>query len=423
MSSILGFLPVNRQPAGIDDDLAGALERLVLDARDAGRLQKFRRRIKNGEKPLCHHVVKFLLRLAQARRLLRGRDDGEMVGNLGVVEDAFVWMHPVVFKDRFGKCRVTGIAKHLQRALDRADVILRQRARIGARIRQHLVPLVKRLRQAERVFGAEPEPRIRVALQARQIVEQRRQRRAGLAFLGDNARFAKAFVANGLSLAFFPDAFGFKLVVAVLRVTPGEFFIEPASGVLAGGGIERADDFPIIARNELVDLLLALDQDGQCRGLDPANGGLEETAGLRVKRRHRARAVDADQPVGLRPAVGGVGQRQHVFVFAQPFESLADRGRRHGLQPEPFDGLFGFCVFDDVTKNQFAFTPGIAGVHQRGHVGAFDEFFQDLQPVFRSFNRLQIEMRRDDREAFERPFAAHGLDAFRQDQFEQMADR
>ena len=213
---ILRLLAIDGQPAGFDDDLAGALERLAFDARDADRLQKFRRRIKNGEKPLRHHVVKFLLRLAQTVRRLRGGNDGEVVGHLGVVENAFVRMHPVIFENRFGKRRVTGFAEHLQRAFDGADVILRQRARIGARIRQHLVPFVKRLRQAERVLRAEPEPRVRVALQTGQIIEQRRQRRAGLAFLGDNARFAQAFLANRLGLVFFPNALGLELVVAIL---------------------------------------------------------------------------------------------------------------------------------------------------------------------------------------------------------------
>ena len=37
-------------------------------------------------------------------------------------------------------------------------------------------------------------------------------------------------------------------------------------------------------------------------------------------------------------------------------------------------------------------------------------------------DRLQIEVRRDDRQTFERPLAARGLDAFGRAQFEQMAD-
>ena len=146
-----------------------------------------------------------------------------------------------------------------------------------------------------------------------------------------------------------------------------------------------------------LNLRLALDHDGQRRRLDAADRGLEKAAELGVERRHRARAVDADQPVGFRPAERGIGQRQHVLVFAQPLKPFADGRRRHGLQPEAFDGLLGLRVLDDVAENQFAFAPGVTGVDQRVHVVALDELFQDLQPVFGSLNRLQIEMRRDDR--------------------------
>lgn len=45
-----GFLAVNFEPAGLHKHLAGALERLALDACDAGRLQKLRRRENTARK-------------------------------------------------------------------------------------------------------------------------------------------------------------------------------------------------------------------------------------------------------------------------------------------------------------------------------------------------------------------------------------
>ena len=417
------LLAIDRQPARIHQHLAGALERLAFDAGDAVGFQKFRRRIKNRQEPLRHHVVQLPFRLGQTLRRLRGRDDGEVVGNLGVVEDAFVRMHPVVLEDRFGKGRVAGFAQHLQRALHRADVILRQRPRIRSRIGQHLVPLVKRLRQAKRVLCRKTKARVRVALQTGQIVKQRRHRSRRPAFLGDDARLAQAFFPNGFRPHLVPEALRLELVVAVLAVGFGKFFVEPASGVLPRRRVERADDLPEIARHEFANPRFAFDHDGQRRRLDAANGRLEKTAELGVERRHGARAVDAHQPVGFRPAVRGVGQRQHVLVFAKLREPFADGRRRHGLQPEPFDGLLRLGVLDDVAENQFAFAPGVAGVDQRVHVGAFDQLFEDLQPRLAFLNRQQIKMRRDDGQMFERPFAARRLDAFRRHDGEQMADR
>ena len=332
-------------------------------------------------------------------------------------------MDPVVFEDRFGKGRVAGFAQHLQRALHRAEVILRQRPRIRSRVRQHLVPLVKRLGQAERVLRAETKTRVRIALQTRQIIKQWRHRSCRLALLGDDAGFAQAFLPECLRPANLPDALGLELVVAILRVRPGKFFIEPAAGVLPRRRVERADDLPVIARHKLADLRLALDHDGQRRRLDPADGRFEKAAELGVERRHRPRAIDADQPVGFRPAVGGVGQRQHVLVCAQLCETFADGRRRHGLQPQPFDGLLRLGILDNVAENQFAFAPGVAGIDQRVHVGAFDQFFEDPEPRLALLDRQQIKMRRDDRQMLERPFAARGLDAFRRHDGEQMADR
>jgi hypothetical protein len=85
-------------------------------------------------------------------------------------------------------------------------------------------------------------------------------------------------------------------------------------------------------------------------------------------------------------------------------------------------GCLPSCT-DDVAENQFPFAPGIAGVDQLGHVRALDEFFQRAQAALALFNRFEIEMRRDDRQALERPLALRGLDARRRHNGQQMADR
>ena len=78
-------------------------------------------------------------------------------------------------------------------------------------------------------------------------------------------------------------------------------------------GAEGGLDLPVVARHVLADLLLALDHDRQRRRLHAADGGEEEAAVARVEGGHRARAVDADQPVGLAAAARGVGQAAHLL--------------------------------------------------------------------------------------------------------------
>ena len=80
----------------------------------------------------------------------------------------------------------------------RAEIIFRQRARIGPRIRQHLVLFVKRLRDRQRVLAEKPKRPFAVALQARQIEEQRRQLRRWACFLPTIARLAVALGAISL---------------------------------------------------------------------------------------------------------------------------------------------------------------------------------------------------------------------------------
>src|SRR5947208_3435162 len=82
----------------------------------------------------------------------------------------------------------------------------REMTRVGARVGQHLVFLIKRLCDAQRVLGGETETPIAVALQACQVEKQRRKLGARLAFIGNHGRFAKAFGFDRLGLRLFPDS-------------------------------------------------------------------------------------------------------------------------------------------------------------------------------------------------------------------------
>ncbi len=364
-----------------------------------------------------------------ARRLQRG-DNGEVVGNLGIVENALARLDPAFLQylareRRIGRdalALAAGFAgQHFHGRFDCRQIILRQRARVGARVGQHLVLFVKRLRQRQRRARGETEASVGFALQAGQIEQQRRNLAGGLGFLGGDAGPALAFLAQAFGARHIPQALGLGFGVLVLRRL-GELLVEPAPAVAARGGGEARMHFPVVARLELLDAVLALDQDGQRRRLHPAHGGLVETALFGIERSHRARSVDPHQPVGLGTAHGGIGQRQHGLVGPQGLETVADRALGHRLQPQTLDRLPVAGVLHDVAEDQLALAPGVAGVDHAGDVFAFEQLQQQLEPVLGALDRLDVEVRRDHRQVRERPLAAFHLYAFRGDEFEQMAD-
>ena len=416
-----GFATVDFQPAGFDQDLALALKRFAFDPRDARGDEKLRGRVKNGQKAPHHHVVNFLLCLGEALGGGARRDDREVVTHLRIVEDALVGLHPVLRQDRCGEGGVSRAVHRAERLLHRRDVVLRQRPRVGARIGKDLVLLVERLRDGQRVLGRKPKALVGIALEAGQIEEQRRKGRAGLAFLGDGAGLAEALGADGFGLCLVPQSLGPERFVSFLPVRGlGERFIEPAPCVFTRRASERANQLPVSPRDKPANLLLAFDEDGQRGRLHATDGGLVEAAALGVEGGHHARAVDADQPIGLAAASGGVGQRKHLGVAAQAGEAVPDGGGRHRLEPESLDRLPGVGVADDVAKDQFPLAPGVAGVDERGHVLPLGEFGQDFEPLLIPLNRLQVEVRRDDRKIGKGPLAFLGLVLLRANDLEQM---
>ena len=122
------------------------------------------------------------------------------------------------------------LAELLERLLDRGEVVLRQRARIGPRIGQHLVPLVERLGERQRHARREAEAAVRLALQAGQVVEQRRELRGGLGLLAGDAALAAAGGDDRFGLRLRPTA---ARPCARRRSSFLNFGVEPAAGVFA----------------------------------------------------------------------------------------------------------------------------------------------------------------------------------------------
>ena len=417
----LNLLAVHRQPPRHDQHLPLGFERLTRHARDAGGHEELGGGIEGREKALDDEIVELGFELVQVLGRNERGDDREVIGDLRVVEDPLVGPHPLLLQHFSREHAVElRVGKRLHRRLHGADVVLRQRARIRARVGERLVFLIERLREGQGRAGGEPEAAVGLALQRRQVVEQRGALCRGLRLLGHLAGLAGTFRGDRVRLRLVPQALGAGVGV-VLGLRPP--LVEPASRILAGAGAERAEDFPIAARPERTDLLLPLDHDGERRRLHAADGRQLKPAGLRVERRHRPRAVDPDEPIGLGAADGGVSERAHLRVGAQLVESLANCGGRHGLQPEAPDRFRRFRELHDVAEDEFAFAASVAGIDQVADVLALDESQQRFQPVLVLFDRLQCEFRRDRRQVAERPFAALDFLFLGHADLEQMPDR
>ena len=297
---------VHLEPTGLHEHFSFRLKRLVLHAGDARGDLEFRCWEKHRKKPFHHQVVNFLfLFLKLLRRLQRG-DNGKVVRNLGVVENALVARHhPFVFQYLARRRCVTVFAQSLERLSYRGRVILRQRLGICAWISEYLVALVKCLRNRQRVLRGKSKPPVRIALQRGEVEKQRRGLLTLLAFLGHFPGLASAFASDALRFVLFPNAFS-ALVRIILRLL--EILIKPASLVLAGLGLKRGVHLPVIARDKILDRLFALYHHRQSGRLYAPDGGQEKSTALRVEGGHRARAIDAHQPIRLATAGGGGGQ-------------------------------------------------------------------------------------------------------------------
>ena len=180
--------------------------------------------------------------------------------------------------------------------LELGDHVAGQEARVRARVGERLVLLVQALGGGQRAPGGEAEARVGVALQRREVVEERRALLLGrLLELGDLARL----VADGGD-----DRLGLLGGLQPRLGAGVEAALVAAAGV-AGGRLELRVDEPVRLGLERADLLLAAGEDRERRRLHAAerDGAVERRA---QADRGRARGVHADDPVGLRARAGGL---------------------------------------------------------------------------------------------------------------------
>ena len=239
---LLALAAVDDEPAGLLQHLAVGPEVVLAHARDARRLQILGSRVEHREKAPHHQVVELRLGVVQVLGLLQRRDDREVIRDLRVVEDALVRPHPALLEDlpRIHRERI-GVAEHLERVLHRRQIILRQRARVGARISQHLVSFVERLREGEPLpfdlegqllyfVGPTPAPPGRVIGSA------------GPTTSGRMDRFMPAFLARGLRGFMGKGEIGSEVQRALEAAGAVYFGAIGGTGALLSSAVEAAEE-------------------------------------------------------------------------------------------------------------------------------------------------------------------------------------
>ena len=291
--------------------------------------------------------------------------------------------------------------------------------------------LVQALGQLERGLGREAEAAVGLALQAGQVVQETACLGGGFAFFGDAGGLAAHRLHDGQGLTVIPEAVGAQVAIGIVARGFLEGRIEPFARVLAGLGQEGRMNLPVVAAAVGADLLLALNHDGQRGRLHPAHGGQEKAAVARVEGRHRPRAVDAHQPVGLGAAARGVGEASHLLVAAQLRKAVADGLRRHGLQPQALHRLAQALVLAvllaagvllDEAEDQLPFAARVAGVDQATHILALGQLDNGRQARLGLVDGLELEEGRQHRQVGEAPLAALDVELLGRGDLHQVTD-
>jgi hypothetical protein len=352
----------------------------------------------------------------RARRQVAGRDDREVVRDLGVVEDAaFVLEAPLEQALRVG-CELAAAGERAQHVAHHAPVVRRQAARIGARIGEQLVRLVAALRRRQRAPRRPAEAAVALALQAGEVEERRRRLARRLARLAGGALAALRGAGDLAGARLVEEA-----IVAPLVVAAGvEGRIEPGAHPRRALALEVPFEAPVGPRHVGQHLGFAVDQQREGRRLHAARRPGRLLAPALQALGEGAGGVHADQPVRVGAALRRRRQAPQLGVRAQRAEALADGGRRHRLQPEPLDGLLATEELDDLPEDQLALAAGIAGVHQPVDVLALQQLLEGSDAVRLPLLLLELVARRDHRQVGEGPALVLGIDLLGLEQLEEV---
>ena len=298
-----GFL-VHVQPARHPQNLALGAEHVGADRRNSHGHVVLRLRIECRYEAARYHVVNFAFVGIELLVVRFGRNYGEVVADLLVVEYAPAGLGDVFFVDGPLREFCVRLLQRGQRLCDDAPVVLRERAAVGARIGYELVFFVERLGYAQRPARAVSELVVGLALKCGQVVQ------AGSRLFGK-----RVFVAH-LGDSYLPyvpqDGLGVGMLPYPVRLVQGRLFRRLEVRTLINALVlsvlhaEARRYAPIGSGFEILYFVLALDYHRKRRRLHPADGRQILVAHSEHSAGYRAGRVDSDKPVGFAPATRGV---------------------------------------------------------------------------------------------------------------------
>ena len=159
----------------------------------------------------------------------------------------------------------------------------------------------------------------------------------------------------------------------------GDFFeICALVNALVGtfGDGELGGDAPEITGLKVSDLEFAREDDRERGRLDAADGGDIAGAGAEHTLGEGAGPVDADEPIALGAAAGGVGEAGHLRAFAEILEGGIDAFGGHGLHPRALEGNFALRKLVDVSENQLTLAAGVAGIDEQSDIFSGEKFLE-----------------------------------------------
>ena len=216
-----------------------------------------------------------------------------------------------------------------------------------------MLGFVKALREFERLIGRETVPLIHVALQAGEVVEQRRV--GERIFLGDprnDQRLVRDLLHNCLSFSLRAE------------LSSGMFKLRVAT---RGVNFEKLLGFEVLHRQ------IAIHNHGENRGLHATE--TEQELATAVFHREEPGRIHAHDPIGLTPTTRRMVERLVIRRGLEFGEPLFDRIVRERTDPQALHRL-GFTAgpTQNVAENQLTLATGIrrADDFLRGFEGRFD---------------------------------------------------
>ena len=258
-----GLLAERRSPpAGLDQPPAAGAEAVAAGLGDDLGVLELGLGVEDGQEAAHDEVEDAGVVAGQLlARQLAGRDDRVVVVDLGVVHDPRERQHVEPGHVRRGLAHRRDARQAAGGRLERRDLVGREELRAGSRIGDDGAgrgALVQALGRGERPLRGEPVAAVRVALEARQVVEERR---AGLALgaLDGRDECRRAAGRGGHRLGDLPLGGAVLLALEPAPDIPARA-LEPEPGV----------DLEIGLGHERVDLDVAADDQRQRRRLHPA---------------------------------------------------------------------------------------------------------------------------------------------------------